>query len=41
VKLTEYLEEMRGSLRRSSPRVSIGEVLWSWVGAFLGILTLA
>jgi len=32
---------MRGSTRGSPPRVSNSEVLWSWIGAFLGIMTLA
>jgi CBS-domain-containing membrane protein len=32
---------MRGSTRGSPPRVSHSEVIWSWIGAFLGIMTLA
>ena len=28
---------MRGTTRGSPPRVSNAEILWSWVGAFLGI----
>lgn len=28
---------MRGTTRGSPPRVSNNEILWSWVGAFLGI----
>lgn len=32
----EYLEKMRGNTT-SPPRVSLGEMAWSWAGAFLGI----
>lgn len=32
-----YLRKMRGTPRGSLPRVSAAEVLWSWLGAFLGI----
>jgi CBS-domain-containing membrane protein len=32
-----YLQKMRGTTRGSPPRVSNAEVLWSWVGGFLGI----
>jgi len=28
---------MRGTLRGSPPRASMTEILWSWLGAFLGI----
>ena len=31
-----YFEKMRG-ITRSPPRVSLSEILWSWVGGFLGI----
>lgn len=31
-----YLQKMRGATK-SPPGVSAGEVLWSWIGAFLGI----
>ncbi len=41
MKLRKYLGKMRGSTRGSPPRVSNSEVLWSWVGAFLGIMTVA
>jgi CBS-domain-containing membrane protein len=41
VKLREYLGKMRGSTRGGPPRVSNSEVLWSWIGAFLGIMTVA
>lgn len=32
-----YLRKMRGTTRGSPPRVSWVEILWSWIGAFLGI----
>ena len=32
-----YLRKMRGTTRGSPPRVSNSEVIWSWIGAFLGI----
>ena len=31
-----YLEKWRGHTQ-SPPRVAIGEVVWSWIGSFLGI----
>lgn len=37
----EYLRKMRGTTRGSPPRVSNSEILWSWVGAFLGISAVA
>lgn len=37
----EYLHKMRGTTRGSPPRVSKQEILWSWIGAFLGIGALA
>ena len=39
--LGEYLRKMRGSTRGSPPRVSSSEILWSWIGGFLGIGLLA
>ena len=39
--LREYFRKMRGSTRGSPPRVSHGEILWSWIGGFLGIGLLA
>lgn len=39
--LRRYLHKMRGTTRGSPPRVSDSEVLWSWVGAFLGISAVA
>jgi len=35
--LAPYLRKLRGSSRGAPPRVSAGEVLWSWLGSFLGI----
>jgi len=35
-----YLEKMKGTTT-SPPRVSLVEILWSWVGAFLGIAAVA
>ncbi len=35
--LGSYLRKMRGTTRGSPPRVNISEILWSWLGAFLGI----
>lgn len=32
---------MRGTTRGSPPRVSNSEILWSWIGAFLGIAAVA
>lgn len=39
--LREYLRKMRGTTQGSPPRVSTLEILLSWIGAFLGIGTLA
>lgn len=39
--LRSYLRRMRGTTRSSPPRVSNAEILWSWVGGFLGILAVA
>lgn len=33
----EYLQKMRGSTRGSPPRVNNSEVIWSWIGGFIGI----
>ena len=35
-----YFEKMKGSTQ-SPPRVSMGEILWSWIGSFLGIAAVA
>lgn len=39
--LRAYLRKMRGTTRGSPPRVSDSEILWSWLGAFLGIAAVA
>jgi len=36
----EYVKKMRGNTK-SPPRVSLVEIIWSWVGAFLGISAVA
>ncbi len=38
--IKDYFQKMRGTTR-SPPRVSLFEILWSWVGAFLGISAVA
>lgn len=37
----EYLRKMRGTTRGSPPRVSNGEIFWSWIGGFAGIAAVA
>ena len=39
--LREYFKKMKGSTKGSPPRVSNEEILWSWIGAFLGISSVA
>jgi CBS-domain-containing membrane protein len=41
VTLEEYFKKMRGTTRGSPPRVSNSEVIWSWLGGFVGILAVA
>lgn len=36
----QYFKKMKGTTQ-SPPAVSISEILWSWIGAFLGIMPLA
>ncbi|MCB2262722.1 MAG: HPP family protein [Candidatus Thiosymbion ectosymbiont of Robbea hypermnestra] len=36
-----YLRKMRGAPRGRPPRVAVTEILWSWLGAFLGIGAIA
>lgn len=36
----EYFRKMKGTTK-SPPAVSLSEVLWSWIGAFLGIAALS
>jgi len=38
--LRQYFAKMKGTTE-SPPRVSVSEIFWSWVGAFLGILAVA
>jgi CBS-domain-containing membrane protein len=38
--MRHYLQKMRGTTT-SPPRVSLSEVIWSWVGSFLGIAAVA
>ena len=39
--LGAYFGKMRGTTHGSPPRVSGSEILWSWIGAFLGIAAVA
>lgn len=39
--LRRYVGKMRGAGHGSPPRVSGAEILWSWIGAFLGIAAVA
>jgi CBS-domain-containing membrane protein len=41
VNFREYFAKMKGSTRGSPPRVSKEEILWSWIGSFLGIAAVA
>jgi CBS-domain-containing membrane protein len=41
MKFREYIYKMKGSTRGTPPRVSNTEILWSWIGAFLGISVVA
>ncbi len=38
--LQEYFNKMRGTTK-SPPGVNLAEILWSWIGAFLGISAVA
>jgi len=38
--LSNYLKKMTGTTK-SPPRVSVNEIVWSWVGSFLGISAVA
>lgn len=40
-KIREYFRKMKGTTRGSPPRVSNSEMFWSWIGAFLGIASVA
>ena len=39
--LREYFAKMRGTTRGSPPRVRNSEIVWSWIGAFLGMAAVA
>ena len=41
MRLRQYFSKMKGSTRGGPPRVSNSEILWSWIGAFLGIAGVA
>lgn len=41
MKIPEYFLKMRGTTRGSPPRVSNSEIIWSWIGGFLGIVAVA
>ncbi len=41
MKISEYFGKMRGTPNGSPPRVNNKEILWSWIGAFLGIALVA
>ncbi len=36
----DYFEKMKGTTK-SPPRVSLSEIIWSWIGAFFGIAAVA
>ncbi|MBW1698410.1 MAG: HPP family protein [Deltaproteobacteria bacterium] len=36
----EYINKMKG-ISKSPPSVDLSEILWSWIGAFLGITPIA
>lgn len=38
--LKDYFNKMRG-ITKSPPAVNLSEIIWSWIGAFLGIATVA
>jgi CBS-domain-containing membrane protein len=41
LKISEYFQKMRGTTRGGPPRVSASEIIWSWIGGFLGIAAVA
>jgi len=41
MRISEYLAKMRGMPQGSPPRVGSAEILWSWIGGFLGIAAIA
>ena len=38
--MNEYFNKMKGTTK-SPPAVSVSEIIWSWIGAFLGITAVA
>src|SRR5512141_690250 len=40
IMLSNYISKMRGA-SQSPPAVNLSEIFWSWIGAFLGIATVA
>ncbi len=38
--LSDYFNKMRGTTK-SPPAVGLSEIIWSWIGAFIGIATVA
>ena len=38
--IKEYLDKMKGQAK-SPPAVGLSEIFWSWIGAFLGVATVA
>ena len=38
--LKDYFNKMRGT-SKSPPAVNLSEIIWSWIGAFLGVSTVA
>lgn len=41
MKTPDYFRKMRGTTRGSPPRVSTEEIVWSWIGGFLGVALVA
>jgi CBS-domain-containing membrane protein len=41
LKVADYFKKMAGTTTTSPPRVSTSEILWSWIGGFLGIAGVA
>ena len=41
MKLSDYFKKMRGTTSGVPPRVNYSEIIWSWIGAFLGIAAVA
>jgi CBS-domain-containing membrane protein len=41
VTVAEYVRKMRGTTKGSPPRVARSEIVWSWIGGFVGIAAIA